>query len=204
MEHWIENHFNQLRDLQLNAGITDGLANKISMANGVSDLVRKIRAMQEVHGRIIFIGNGGSAGICSHLANDFSKNGHIPAIAFSDAAALTCISNDFGYEYVFAKQIEFHARKGDILVAISSSGQSPNIIKAVNAARALELLVITYSGFSSNNALRHLGDINFYIESSDYGLVEVSHLALAHMVLDYIIETNTKEKIKHTDNLTLA
>ena len=87
----------------------------------------------------MFVGNGGSAGIASHLAIDFSKNGGMRAMAFNDPSALTCLGNDLGYENVFAKQIEFHGRAGDLLIAISSSGRSPNILNAVKAARAAQL-----------------------------------------------------------------
>jgi len=136
--------------------------------------------------KIIFVGNGGSAGIASHLAIDFSKNGGLRALAFNDASALTCLGNDLGYENVFAKQLEFHARPGDVLVAISSSGRSPNILGAVKMARQRDCKVVTYSGFSENNDLRRTGDVNFYVRGQDkeYGFVEVAHLALCHAVLD--------------------
>ena len=133
---------------------------------------------------VIFIGNGGSAGIASHVAIDYSKNGGIRSMAFNDGAALTCLGNDLGFENVFAKQIEFHGRSGDLLVAISSSGRSPDILRAVEAARARGIRVITLSGFGTDNPLRRLGDLNFYIASGEYGFVEISHLALCHAVLD--------------------
>ena len=136
----------------------------------------------------MFIGNGGSAGIASHLAIDYSKNGSLPAMAFNDSSAITCLSNDYGFEYVFAKQIEFHARKGDVLIAISSSGKSINILNAVAVARKVGCNVITFSGFQPQNPLSKLGDVNFYIDSKEYGYVEVSHVALGHSILDYIIE----------------
>ena len=100
------------------------------------------KAAHEAHNagnKIIFIGNGGSAGIASHLAIDFSKNGGLRALAFNDPSALTCLGNDLGYENVFAKQLEFHARPGDLLIAISSSGTSPNILSAVKEARDARL-----------------------------------------------------------------
>jgi D-sedoheptulose 7-phosphate isomerase len=113
--------------------------------------------------KIIFVGNGGSAGIASHLAIDFSKNGGLRSLAFNDASALTCLGNDLGYENVFAKQLDFHARPGDLLIAISSSGRSPNILNAVKAARAHDCKVVTFSGFTEENDLRKTGDVNFYI-----------------------------------------
>lgn len=135
-------------------------------------------------GKVIFIGNGGSAGISSHMAIDYSKNGGIRATSFNDGAALTCLGNDFGYEYVFSKQIEFHANEKDILIAISSSGNSKNILLAVEAARAKGIKVITLSGFGEGNLLRKLGDINFYIPDTNYGFVEIGHLTIIHAVLD--------------------
>ena len=132
----------------------------------------------------MFIGNGGSAGIAGHLAIDFTKNGGLRAMAFNDPMALTCVGNVLGYDSVFDKPIEMHARPGDLLVAISSSGKSPNILAAVAAARARDCAVATYSGFSPENDLRRLGDINFYVDAMEYGFVEISHLALCHAVLD--------------------
>jgi D-sedoheptulose 7-phosphate isomerase len=132
----------------------------------------------------MFIGNGGSAGIASHLAIDYSKNGSLRAMAFNDAAALTCLSNDLGYDRVFSEQIALHARPGDLLVAISSSGASANILNAVKTARAAGVSIVTLSGFSPENPLRRTGDVNFFVRSNAYGFVEVAHLAVCHAVLD--------------------
>ena len=145
------------------------------------------QAAAETHARgnkIMFIGNGGSAAIASHMANDYSKNGGLRATAFNDSSALTCLGNDFGYEYVFSKQIELHHRPGDLLVAISSSGRSRNILNGVDAAVSGGCRVATLSGFGADNALRRMGDINFFLDSGEYGFVEIGHLALCHAVLD--------------------
>jgi D-sedoheptulose 7-phosphate isomerase len=132
----------------------------------------------------MFIGNGGSAGIASHMAIDFSKNGGMPALCFNDGAALTCLGNDFGYEEIFARQLQFHARRGDVLFAISSSGKSPNILRAVEVAREIGCQVITISGFRADNPLRTLGEVNFHVGACEYGIVEVAHTALIHAVVD--------------------
>jgi D-sedoheptulose 7-phosphate isomerase len=134
--------------------------------------------------KLMFIGNGGSAAIAGHMAIDFSKNGEMPAMCFNDGAALTCLGNDFGYEEVFAQQLRFHARRGDVLVAISSSGKSENILRAVHVAQQIGCSVITLSGFAPDNPLRSLGEVNFYVALSDYGLVEVAHTALIHAVVE--------------------
>jgi D-sedoheptulose 7-phosphate isomerase len=106
------------------------------------------------------------------------------SLAFNDASALTCLGNDLGYENVFAKQLDLHARPGDFLIAISSSGRSPNILGAVKAARAQDCRIVTFSGFAAENELRRTGDLNFYVRSHEYGFVELAHLALCHAVLD--------------------
>lgn len=180
----VGNYFSTLFDLIAKTEVTDRGGRPLTLAEGF-DYVR--RAAREAHARgnkIMFIGNGGSAGISSHLAVDFSKNGGLRALAFNDGAMLTCLGNDLGYENVFAKQLEFHARRHDLLIAISSSGKSPNILKAVAAARTMECGVVTFSGFTESNDLRRSGDANFYVRSQAYGFVEVAHLALCHAILD--------------------
>ena len=135
-------------------------------------------------GKVMFIGNGGSMGIATHMAVDFSKNGGMRATAFGDGAMLTCLGNDFGYEDVFARQIEWHGRAGDVLIAISSSGKSPNILNGVQAARSRGGTIVTFSGFREDNPLRKAGDVNFYVRSMEYGFVEVAHQAIIHAILD--------------------
>lgn len=118
------------------------------------------------------------------MAIDYLKNGGIPALAFNDGASLTCLANDLGYENVFARQIDMHGQSGDLLVAISSSGRSPSILNGVASARRQEMDVITLSGFRDDNPLRCGGDRNFYVKSSEYGFVEISHLIICHAFLD--------------------
>lgn len=137
--------------------------------------------------KIMLIGNGGSAGIASHIAVDFWKNGKVRAMSFNDSSLLTCISNDIGYDQVFAEPIKMFAAEGDVLIAISSSGKSPNILNAVNAAKAKKCRVITMSGFKEDNPLRKLGEINYFVPSSGYGFVETAHAALCHVLVDYVI-----------------
>ncbi len=193
MLDWIKNHFSTLHHLQLNTIVTDRNGNEMTIDEGFKRYIQTVESIKECHSKLMFIGNGGSAGIASHLAIDYSKNGHLPSMAFSDAAALTCLSNDYGYEHVFAKQIEFHARKKDVLIAISSSGRSINILNAVTAARAIECPVITFSGFESGNPLSQGGDLNFYVDSKEYGYVEVAHVGLGHAMLDYMIEKRSNQ-----------
>jgi D-sedoheptulose 7-phosphate isomerase len=180
----LNQYFDTLASLLREAEVTDSASRNLSLSEGCDWLRKAAHDTHDAGNKIIFIGNGGSAGIASHLAIDFSKNGGLRSLAFNDPSALTCLGNDLGYENVFAKQLEFHARPGDLLIAISSSGRSPNILAAVKTARARDCRVATFSGFTEENELRRTGDVNFYVRSREYGFVEVAHLALCHAVLD--------------------
>jgi D-sedoheptulose 7-phosphate isomerase len=180
----IELYFRTLAGLMRDAEVTDNVGQSISLEEAFDHVRDAAHDAHNAGNKLIFIGNGGSAGIASHLAIDFSKNGSLRSLAFNDSSALTCLGNDFGYESVFAKQLDFHARSGDLLMAISSSGKSPNILAGVNAARARDCRVVTFSGFHEDNDLRRTGDVNFYVRSHEYGFVEVAHLALCHAILD--------------------
>ena len=107
-------------------------------------------------------------------------------IVVHDGASLTCLGNDYGYEHVFSKQIELHGTKNDILVAISSSGNSKNIINAVNMGIKKKMFVITLSGFKENNKLKNLGDFSFFVSNEKYGYVEILHLIILHSFLDIL------------------
>jgi D-sedoheptulose 7-phosphate isomerase len=180
----IDSYFRTLAALTREAEVTDAGGRALSLEEAFDTVRDRAHATHDAGGKLLFIGNGGSAAIASHLAADYSKNGGLRALALNDAATLTCLGNDLGYENVFAKQLELHARPGDLLIAISSSGRSPNILAAVATARAGAAGIVTFSGFAAGNDLRRLGDINFYVRSSEYGFVEVAHLSLCHAILD--------------------
>ena len=166
----------------------------------LESVIHLIGGLAKSKGKIIFIGNGGSAAIASHQAVDYWKNGKIRAIAFNDASLLTCVSNDYGYVHVFEKPIEMFAQSQDILFAISSSGKSENILRGVRAAQEIGSRVVTFSGFDKGNPLRSLGDYNFYVASHSYGLVEISHLTLSHYILDRWMELAEAQKA-HTESV---
>jgi len=162
-------------------------------------LINKIIALLAIckgcGNKMMWIGNGGSATIASHGAIDYWRTAEIRSICFNDGALLSCISNDFGYASVFEKPIELFADPGDVLVAISSSGQSENIINGVRAAREKGCAIISLSGFLPDNPLRRLGDYNFYAPSSQYGYVELAHGLLCHSFLDLYMNQSNGEPI---------
>ena len=155
---------------------------------GLSDILHRLTECRSRGSKVIFIGNGGSAAICSHMAIDFLNAGKIRAIDFNSGPLITCLANDYGFENFFAKAIEIHGRKDDIIVAISSSGKSQDILRGVEAGQNLGCQIITLSGFRKNNPLSFMGDINIYVPMSKYGEVEVSHYFILHFLLDCLAE----------------
>jgi D-sedoheptulose 7-phosphate isomerase len=135
--------------------------------------------------KAMLIGNGGSAAIVSHIQNDLFKTVGLRAMVFTEQPLLTALSNDDGYETVFRQPIERWGEAGDLLIAISSSGESNNILTGVAAARQRGCQVVTFSGFKPANRLRAMGDINFYVPSNSYGYVEMTHAVLAHCIGDF-------------------
>lgn len=179
-----DRYFAELHRLCSSTVVCDLQGNGMDLEAGFGWLAHRVGATHAAGNCVFFIGNGGSSSIASHQAIDYANNGGIRAQALNDSAALTCIGNDWGYEQVFCRQLEMHGRAGDLLIAVSSSGQSPSIVRAVEAARRGDIGVATFSGFRPENPLRRLGDINFYVAAERYGFVELAHLTLLHAILD--------------------
>jgi D-sedoheptulose 7-phosphate isomerase len=156
----------------------------LSVQQAFEDWVRLTREVHDNEGWLYFIGNGGSAMIASHMAVDACKNGELRATAFNDPAFLTAISNDIAYEEIFALPLRRVGRDRDLLITISSSGNSPNILRAIEAARTIGMRVVTLSGRAPDNRSRAEGDLNFYVPSSRYGWVESAHQLIVHYWFD--------------------
>jgi D-sedoheptulose 7-phosphate isomerase len=184
--HEIRRYFTTLSDHLVQAVVTSASGAPIEMADAVNMIMAMARRTHAAGNKLIFVGNGGSSSIASHMATDYSKNGDVRAMTLNDSSMLTCLGNDLGYERVFAKQIELYARPDDLVIAISSSGRSANILNAVAAARAAGCAIVTFSGFTADNPLRRLGDVNFFIDADRYGFVEIGHLTICHAILDFI------------------
>lgn len=170
--------------------ITNKAKEKFSLELGIQKIVELFYAVENSKKKVFFIGNGGSAAIASHMTVDFFKNGEMKTYSLNEASVLTCLGNDYGYEYVFSKQLESLADKNDLLVAISSSGNSLSIINAVIVARNKECRVVTLSGFCADNKLINLGDYNIYVPLEHYGIVESIHNLLLQQIVDTIKDNN--------------
>jgi len=151
-----------------------------------AELRAEIKRLKISRGTVFFIGNGASASMSSHMQADFAKNGHVHTETFTDLSLLTAIANDIGYEHIFAYPLKNSGKKGDLLVAISSSGQSDNILNGVRTAKDLGMTVCTLSGMQPNNPLRQLGDLNIYVPSDAYGVIETAHATILHYWMDLI------------------
>jgi D-sedoheptulose 7-phosphate isomerase len=177
----------ELGEMQSRIEASDHVGGVLSCSDAMDRAVALVRGQTAAGCKVMFVGNGGSAAIASHQAVDYWKNGGMRAVSFNDGALLTCVGNDFGYAHVFEKPIEMFADPGDVLIAISSSGRSENILRAAAAGARARCRVITLSGFGVDNPLRRLGELNFYLPSDSYGYVEITHLAICYCILDTII-----------------
>ena len=138
--------------------------------------------------KILIFGNGGSAAIASHFSVDLTKNAGFRCQNFNEADLITCFSNDYGFENWIAKAIDFYGNSGDLLILISSSGKSKNMIKGAEAAKNKDFnTVITFSGFEKGNPLSISGDINFWIDSNAYNFVENIHQIWLLSIVDLLI-----------------
>ncbi len=187
MKNFVKSYYEKTRSLIDSIEATRG-KKPIDFIRGVYFAAEMIEKQTSAGKKLIFIGNGASAAISSHQATDYWKNGGMRAIAFNDAALLTAVSNDLGYKFVFEKAVEMFADRGDVLMAISSSGKSENILRGVAAASKKKCKIISFSGFKPNNPLRNMGNINFYVPSMLYGQVEILHHSICHCILEYIME----------------
>lgn len=161
-----------------------------TVQDGVNKVVGMLDRWREEGRRVFFAGNGASATIAAHAATDLTKTLKMKGLFCGDSGLLTCISNDLGFEQVYAYPFNIMAEDGDALVAISSSGRSPNILQVAKTAKEKECPVITLSGFSPDNPLRTLGTVNFHVPSDRYGLVEVAHTLIIHWIVDMLAGDN--------------
>jgi len=173
-----------------NVIITDKTGQILNTDEGLSDITRNLHRIKNNQNKVMIIGNGGSAAIASHLQNDLCKSAQIRAMVFTEPPLLTAFSNDISYTAAYRELVNLWADKEDLLIAISSSGSSQNIIDAVHSARSRGCTrIVTLSGFLPSNPLRNLGDINLYVPSNEYGYVELTHSVLSHLISDQTSKT---------------
>ena len=177
MKKFLEDYFKKYKDTIFKTNVIDDLI-----------AISKIWETANSFGKkIIFVGNGGSAAISSHCSVDLTKTAGIRSINFNEADLITCLGNDFGYDKWVEKALEFYGDKNDVLVLISSSGRSPNIINAAEKAKIMDIEVITFTGFDKNNPLRSQGTINCWVDSNIYNVVEMTHHVWLLAIVDLLV-----------------
>lgn len=169
--------------------ITTNLHEELFLEQGFQTIINLLMQCRFANATVYIVGNGGSAAIASHAVIDFVNMAKMRAHALLDPAVTTCISNDYGYEQIYSKQLAQFIQTDDVLIAISSSGQSKNIMNAVAVAKMHNAKVITLSGFSQDNPLRKMGQYNLWLDSEAYGAVEIGHAFILHYLTDYLRET---------------
>lgn len=172
-----------------NMVVTDRQGKEMTAQEAVdlwSEKVKKVR--DENNGLIFFCGNGASATMAEHMSHDWFQNAEINTTTCAEVAHITAISNDVSFESVFSYRIHRILSEKDILVTISASGNSPNIVKALEAGKEKGAYCITFSGKNADNQSRKMGDLNFYVPLDTYGLVESVHAVIMHAALDHFLE----------------
>ena len=157
----------------------------INQLEKIADLIKAINSKGN---KVLIFGNGGSAAISSHFSVDLTKNAGLRCINCNEPDLITCFANDYGFERWVEKAIDFYGDEGDLLIVISSSGTSENMLNGVKAARKSNFkTVVTLSGFAPDNPLCKLGDINLWVDSKAYNFVENVHQVWLLAMVDLII-----------------
>ena len=176
MNNFYKSFFKKLNNLINNTDI-----------NSLEKIALALKTLKKKNKKVLVMGNGGSAAISSHISVDLTKNAKIRSVNFNEADLITCFSNDYGYQKVFSKSLEFYADKGDIVIIISSSGKSKNLIEAAKFCKKNKIQLFTFTGFSKSNPLRKMGSINLWVNSRAYNIVENIHQIWLLSIVDRII-----------------
>ena len=167
-----------------NCEITGKDCTLLGIEPGITAALEILTRVRGDNGNVYVIGNGGSAAVASHAVIDLINVAKLRASTLHEPSVLTCLVNDYGYENAYSRLLALMARPGDVLIAISSAGRSVNIRNAAAQMVNTGGSVITLSGFAHDNPLRCMGDINIWLDVSDYGLVEVGHQFILHNMSD--------------------
>lgn len=182
---------NKIRELSGLLGaleVTDAAGARVDADAAFTEWKQLTASIRDSGNTIFLIGNGASASMASHIAADLEKNFHVRTEVFTDLSRITAIANDMGYEEVFAEPLRRKMVRGDMLVAISSSGMSTNVIAAVRQTVEAGDKVITLTAMSGENTLRSLGALNFHVPAQTFGQAETCHAAILHCWVDMMEE----------------
>ncbi len=168
--------------------VTDAAGGVIPLQDAFGRWVAMTHDLQQRDAQLFIIGNGGSAAMASHMVTDALVIARLRANALNDPTALTATANDFSFEQTFSTQLDRLARAGDLVVAVSQSGNSPNIVRAVEASRPRRIGTVTLSAMQADNRCRTAGDLNFYVPLARYGLAQSAHQVILHYWFDQYLD----------------
>jgi D-sedoheptulose 7-phosphate isomerase len=184
MTNTASSYLDELSRLLSAIEIRNHAGESLSLDDGGKAVLDLVRETRKKKAKAVVVGNGGSAAIASHTQNDLCKAVRMRSLVFTEQSLLTALANDDGYQTAYETLMNLWADADDLLIAISSSGRSENILRCTRAARKAGCRIVTLSGFAADNPLRSLGDVNFYIPSDSYGHVELAHAALSQFLTD--------------------
>ena len=176
----------QFQALVEKAEFSDHERNLFDCEKGIQKNLGMLESLRDRGGNLFLVGNGGSAGVVSHILTDFINVNKLNARTLHESSLLSCMSNDYGYENSFSEPLSTLAREKDLLIAVSSSGRSLNIHNAVKSVKKAGGEAITLSGFGEDNPLRSMGNLNVWLDSTSYGLVEIGHLFYLHYLSGHL------------------
>lgn len=175
-----------LHDLFSQMQVTDKDDRQLSADHGFQlwlDYAADLRVRDQF---LFLVGNGASSSMASHFATDIMKNGRIKTMIFTDASLLSAVGNDYCFDQLYKKPLQWYSSTGDLLIAISSSGRSENVLQSCNYAQQTGLKVVTLSAMRPDNPLRKKGHLNFYVTAKSYGTAESSHAVILHHWMDML------------------
>ena len=192
MEKWLE-YSKRIGDLLQRTIARNRQGQEISIAEGMRLWVAMAKTIKYCGKKVFFIGNGASAAMASHIAADIYKNAWVKTRTFNDLSLLTALGNDISFDKIYSEPLRRSAQEGDMLVAISSSGNSSNIVEATKVAQSQRVKIVTISGMSQDNAIHKMGDINFWVNAKEYGHIETAHAGILHYWTDRLVEAHQEE-----------
>ena len=182
----------------VDAVCTDSSQKYLNIEFAMKEVMETLRQLRTKKNTLYIVGNGGSAAVASHALIDFVNVAKINTQVLHESSLITCMANDYGYQNAYSRVLSEFLKPNDMLIAISSSGKSSNICNAAKIAKYKGAFVMTLTGFDMRNPLRHLGHFNFWLDSTDYGYVEIGHQFVLHNLSDRFGEEN-KDNITKKD-----
>lgn len=164
--------------------ITNAQNHTYELELGITSFQERLLQLKNDQKNLYIVGNGGSAGVAAHAVTDFFNVAKIRASTLHESSLLTCMANDFGYENAVARMLVQLLNPADMVILVSSSGASMNMRNAASIACDKGAYVVTLTGFSADNPLRKLGHTNIWLDSDDYGFVEIGHQFILHNIAD--------------------